>query len=579
MSQSGSNRPSAEKWDALVCAAMRRIQTWMFGLCSAAAENFVIREKAAAGAQIQCLKVASVFRSRRLRLRGVEPILGLNVRALDRARMSRDARFDGKFFIAITSTGIYCRPICPSRHAKRSNVRYFPTAASASAAGFRPCMRCRPEAAPGTPAWMGTSAVVRRALRLIDEGFLDRESVERLASRLGIGARHLHRLFLQHVGAAPLAMAQTRRLHFAKRLIDETQLPIVEIAFASGFRSIRRFNSAFLQTFDRSPRDVRRDHSADSVPRQTHEVTLKLSYRPPYDWNQVHDYLAARAVAGLERVDEHGYARTVRTAKDYAIVRVRPLADDALELAVYGAEPTALLTISSTARRVFDVASDPAVIVYAFQNDPLLGPLVQSCPGLRIPGAWDVFECAVRAILDQQATLSGDRELVSRFVQRAGPCVASGEHQLTYLFPTACELLRANLSCVGLTGSCAHTLRALAQAFHTGAIELSGTADNVCAKLSALPGVGERTAQYVALRALGEPDAFPTSDPALLRRLGAREQSTDSKQLAALSEAWRPWRGYAAMHLWRCCAEPVTETETKEIDEVGCPPGIRTPIC
>lgn len=465
--------------------------------------------------------------------------------------MSRDARFDGKFFIAVTSTRIYCRPICPSRHAKRSHVRYFPTAASASAAGFRPCMRCRPEAAPGTPAWLGTSAVVRRALRLIDEGFLDRESVETLAERLGIGARHLHRLFLQHVGAAPLAMAQTRRLHFAKRLIDETQLPIVEIAFASGFRSIRRFNSAFLQTFDRAPRDVRRDHLRAGNSRQGHEVTLKLCYRPPYDWIQVRDYLAAHAIAGVEKVDEKSYARTVRTAKGYAVVRVRPLADDALELGVYRAEPSALLGIASTARRVFDVASDPALIALAFQHDSLLGPLVQDCPGLRIPGAWDTFECAVRAMLGQHSGVSDGGRIVSRLVQHVGPSVPIEGHGLTHLFPSPCELLRADLSSVGITELRARAIRSLAQAFHSGEVDLSGPADSVCAKLSELPGLGEWSAQYVALRAMGEPDAFPASD-LLLRRMAATQPSLISfVQLESLAENWRPWRGYAAMHLWR----------------------------
>jgi AraC family transcriptional regulator of adaptative response / DNA-3-methyladenine glycosylase II len=227
---------------------------------------------------------------------------GLDNRALDRARISRDPRFDGKFFIAVTSTGIYCRPICPVRSPKRDNIRYYPTAAAAAAAGYRPCLRCRPEAAPGTPAWLGTSAVVRRALRLIEEGILDTSSVDKLAERLGIGARHLHRLFLQHVGAPPVVVAQTRRLHFAKRLLDETELPITDIALAAGFGSVRRFNSAFHQTYGRAPRELRRQRYQTS--RQQNEVALRLWYRPPYDWEQVADFLARRAVPGIERIDE-----------------------------------------------------------------------------------------------------------------------------------------------------------------------------------------------------------------------------------------------------------------------------------
>ena len=225
---------------------------------------------------------------------GMEEILGLDRSALDRARLSRDARFDGRFFIAVTSTGIYCRPICPSPTSKNTNVRYYATAAAAAEAGFRPCLRCRPEAAPGTPGWLGTSAVVRRALRLIQEGALDEISVEELAERIGIGARHLHRLFTQHVGASPIAVAQTRRLHFAKRLLDETDLPITQIALASGFGSLRRFNYTFQQTYNRAPRDIRRQRRGGIAAADADEVVLKLSFRPPYDWPQVVNTLSGK---------------------------------------------------------------------------------------------------------------------------------------------------------------------------------------------------------------------------------------------------------------------------------------------
>src|SRR5512143_569705 len=235
---------------------------------------------------------------------------GVDIRVLDRARISRDARFDGKFFIAVTSTGIYCRPICPVRTAKRDNVRYYPTAAAAAAAGYRPCLRCRPEAAPGTPAWLGTSAIVRRALALVQEGALDEGSVDALAARLGIGPRQLHRLFVAHVGAPPLAVAQTRRLHFAKRLIDETDIPMTQIAFASGFSSLRRFNDAFLRTYQRPPSALRRLRHADAAPARG-EVALRLAFRPPGGFDDLLRFLAARAIPGVERVDADGYARTV----------------------------------------------------------------------------------------------------------------------------------------------------------------------------------------------------------------------------------------------------------------------------
>lgn len=486
----------------------------------------------------------------------MKDILGLNVRALDRARISRDPRFDGKFFIAITSTRIYCRPICPSPHAKRKHVRYFPSAASAAAAGYRPCLRCRPEAAPGTPAWLGTSAVVRRALRLIDEGFLDRDSVERLAERLGIGARHLHRLFLQHVGASPVAMAQTRRLHFAKRLLDETQLPITEIAFAAGFKSIRRFNSAFHETFRRSPRDLRRQRCAAIVRAEEDEVVLRLSFRPPYDWLQVRDFVAARALPGVERVNEREYARTVSTARGHAVICVQPVeGEDALELRVRGTEPGALLQISSAARRAFDVAADPARIAVAFQPDPLLAPLVKRRPGLRIAGTWDAFECAVRAVLGQQISVAAVRILAGRLVARAGRTVPAASGGLTHLFPTPAELATANLDGLGLTPSRVLAVQTLARAVNDGQVDFASPTERICAALTALPGIGEWTAQYVALRALGEPDAFPASDLVLRRMAAAGGTPCSVKALQEKAQAWRPWRGYAAMHLWCASAD------------------------
>ena len=505
--------------------------------------------------------MASGIRTLRLWSPRMREILGLNVHALDRARISRDARFDGKFFIAITSTGIYCRPICPSPHAKRSHVRYYPSAAAAAAAGYRPCLRCRPEAAPGTPAWLGTSAVVRRALRLIDEGFLDHSSVDELAERLGIGARHLHRLCLQHVGAPPVAMAQTRRLHFAKRLLDETQLPITEIAFEAGFKSIRRFNSAFQQTFRRPPRDLRRPECAGTT-RDENEVVLRLAFRPPYDWTQVRDFLAARAVPGIERVEERGYERTVMTGRGFALISVRPVeGEDALELRVHGAEPGALLQISSAARYVFDVAADPARISATFQLDPLLAALVKRRPGLRIVGTWDAFECSVRAVLGQQISVAAARTLAGRLVARAGRPVPAARGGLTHLFPTPIELATADLYGLGLTGSRITALQALACAVAKGELDFEGDTEKICVALAALPGIGEWTAQYVALRALREPDAFPVSDLVLRRMAGAGDTPLSARALEARAEAWRPWRGYAAMHLW-CASADAAQTQT-----------------
>ena len=487
----------------------------------------------------------------------MDDILGLDERALDRARISRDARFDGKFFIAVTSTGIYCRPICPVRNAKRVHIRYYRTAAAAAEAGFRPCLRCRPEAAPGTPAWLGTSAVVRRALRLIDDGFLDQSSVDALAAQLGMGSRHLDRLFVTHVGASPIAVAQTRRLHFAKRLLDETNLPITGIALAAGFGSVRRFNDAFQSTYERSPRDLRKARNGVGSATAGDEVTLKLAFRPPYDWNQVRTFFATRAVPGIERVDEAGYARTVGCDRGHAVVHVRPLQDEhALELRVRGAAPSALFHLSSTARRVFDLGADPARIALAFDNDPLLAPLVRRRPGLRIPGVWDPFECAVRAVLGQQVSVAAGRTLVARLVRRAGQPVSTGIDGLTHLFPRPSAVASADLDGLGLTSARIGTLRALARAISDG-LDLNGAADDVIAGLTALPGIGAWTAQYVALRALGEPDAFPAADLVLRRVASASETPLTARALEARAEAWRPWRGYATLHLWlwRAAAE------------------------
>ena len=458
-----------------------------------------------------------------------EEILGLDHGALDRARVSRDPRFDGKFFIAVTSTGIYCRPVCPSRTSKSANVRYYATAAEAAEAGFRPCLRCRPEAAPGTPAWLGTSAVVKRALKLIGDGALDEASVDELAAGLGIGPRHLHRLFVQHVGASPMTVAQTRRLHFAKRLLDDTTLPITQIALAAGYRSLRRFNSAFHGAYGRSPRELRRHRSGAPAD----EVVLRLAYRPPYDWAQVSDALAARAAPGVERVDRQGYARTVASDRGHALVRVRPLAgENALELRVSGAAPAQLFQLSASVRRMFDLAADPARIAHAFRADPLLAALLERRPGVRIPGAWDAFECVVRTVV-------GDKpKALESLVARAGrPLARSPADGLTHLFPTPHALLGTEP---------AGALRDLCLAIAGGAIDLAGPVDDVVADLAAMPGLGADAAQRVALLGLGEPDAFPSGD-AVLRKMAA---IAGPGALAERAEAWRPWRGYAAVHLW-----------------------------
>jgi AraC family transcriptional regulator of adaptative response / DNA-3-methyladenine glycosylase II len=481
----------------------------------------------------------------------VRPIPGLTERALDRARASRDARFDGRFFIAVTSTRIYCRPICPAPSPKRANVRYYATAAAAIEAGFRPCLRCRPEAAPGSPAWRGTSAIVSRALRLIDDGVVDRGSVASLAARVGVGPRHLHRLFVQHVGASPATVAHTRRLLFAKRLIDETHLPLTQVALAAGFRSLRRFNDTFQVTYGRSPRELRKRRRTSLAPATREAVVLRLAYRPPYDWEHITGFLSRRALPGVERVDRHEYARTIAIGDGHAVVTVRPIAGEpALELRVLGAPPASLFSIAATARRVFDLGCDPAGVRAALRHDPLLGRLASTRPGIRIPGAWDPFECAVRAVLGQQVSLAAGRTFVSRLVDLAGRPCSTGIEGLTRVFPTPAAVAGADLSNLGLTAARTGTLRALARAVASGTVDVTRPSDEVMAALTSLPGIGDWTAQYVALRALGEPDAFPSGDLVLRRQAGGLGRPLTTASLMGRAEAWRPWRGYAVMLLW-----------------------------
>jgi AraC family transcriptional regulator, regulatory protein of adaptative response / DNA-3-methyladenine glycosylase II len=475
----------------------------------------------------------------------------LDIRALDRARISRDPRFDGKFFIAVTSTRIYCRPICPVRSPKPANIRYYFSAAAAAEAGYRPCLRCRPEAAPGTPAWQGTSAVVKRALRLIEEGILDSASVNELAGKVGVGPRHLHRLFLQHVGASPIVLAQTRRLHFAKRLLDETSLPITEIALAAGFGSVRRFNSVFRQTYKRAPRDLRRQTGTAPVLHPTDEVTLKLAFRPPYDFARLLAFLRDGAIRGVEVVDASSYSRTVSVGNGDAIVRVSLVSDaNALELRVRGADPSDLFSTSAAVRRTFDISADPAQVAQALQSDRLLGPLVARSPGLRIPGAWDPFECSVRAILGERIGRGGAHTVITRLVESLGMPIKNPLPGLTTLFPTPRQIAESNLRDVGLSKGRIEILKRFALAVVAHRIDFGTPLDEIIAALTKETGAQNWIAQYVALRSLGEPDAFPAADPILRRIVAKNMRAVSEAELASRSQAWRPWRAYAAMYLW-----------------------------
>ena len=469
----------------------------------------------------------------------------------DRARRSRDARFDGRFFIGVTSTKIYCRPICPARSPKDENIRYFPTAAAAEAAGLRPCLRCRPEASPGTPAWFGTSSVVSRGLRLIGEGALDGAGVDRLADRLGVTARHLRRLFLQYLGAKPLQVALTRRAHFAKKLLDETALPFNQVATAAGFGSLRRFNSHIRRTYSRTPTALRR--LARQAGRcDTESYRFCLAYRPPYDWDAMLAFLAARATPGVESVGDRSYSRTITVDGKHGSISVVPSASGAaLELDVRFPEPRSLLFIVERVRRMFDLGADPAAIADHLGADPLLREPLRRHPGLRTPGAWHGFELSVRAILGQQISVRGATTIAGRVAGMFGAPVETGTG-LTTLFPTPAQLADAPLEKAGVVPARANAIRTLAQRVSDGTIVFSCTAGP--AVLTSISGIGDWTAQYIAMRALGEPDAFPSGDLILCRQAGC----LTPRSLEQRSSEWRPWRAYAVMLLWRSAQDQVT---------------------
>ena len=476
----------------------------------------------------------------------------LDWRICSRARLSRDARFDGKFFIAVLSTRIYCRPICPARTCNESNVRYYASAAAAAEAGFRPCLRCRPESSPGTPAWMGTSSTVSRALRLIGESGLEDGGVEVLAERLGVGSRHLRRLFLRHLGATPMAVAQTRRLHFAKKLIDETSLPMNQIALASGFGCVRRFNAGIRKVYHRTPTQIRRLMRKTKL-QPGNQYLFRLHFRPPYHWEGMLAFLAARATPGVECVEQGCYRRTISlNGRDGYFEVSIDQERSALAVKIEFGDPRSLFFIVERIRAMFDLNADWSAIVQSLISDPALIERVQSDPGLRVPGCWNGFELATRAILGQQITVKGATALAGRLTASFGRPLSSAKG-LTHLFPTPEVLADARLASIGLTGARAETIRLLARAVAEGKLKFEGVVDSDAfqQQLCEISGIGKWTAQYVAMRALGEPDAFPSSDLGLLRAMGLRSSS----ELEERAEAWRPWRAYAAMYLWKIASQ------------------------
>jgi AraC family transcriptional regulator, regulatory protein of adaptative response / DNA-3-methyladenine glycosylase II len=473
-----------------------------------------------------------------------------------RALQSRDARFDGLIFVGVSSTGIYCRPICPAGTAKFENCTFFGSAAAAQDAGYRPCLRCRPETAPDLASWRGTSNTVSRALALIADGALDgnENSVEKLAERLGLGERQLRRLFLQHLGASPISVAQTRRVLFAKQLIHDTQMSMTDVAMAAGFGSVRRFNETFRDLFHRPPIALRRKHSTRH---EGKDVTLRLRYRPPYDWDCMLDFLRSRAIAGVEVVEDDRYLRTVEIDGAMGSLEVtHEPGRQSLNVSILFSDVRMLPSIVTRVRRLFDLGADIGTIGDHLSGDPVLAPLVAQRPGLRAPGGWDGFEIAVRAVLGQQISVVAARRLAGQLVALHGRVVPKPfriHPGLSRAFPTAKRLAAAASIGLAMPTARLSALQAVAQAaladpslFHP-----FGSIEETVTRLRAIRGIGEWTAQYIALRAIREMDAFPATDIGLLRSVAAMdgEKSTPASLLNR-AESWRPWRAYAAQHLW-----------------------------
>lgn len=486
-----------------------------------------------------------------------------------KAIQSRDARFDGRFYTGVASTGIYCRPVCPAQTPLSRNVHFYPSAAAAEAAGFRACRRCRPDTGPGSPDWNARADLVDRALRLIAEGVMDDGGVKGLAHRLAVSERHLHREFVAEVGAGPLALARTRRAQTARLLIGETDMPLTEIAYAAGFASIRQFNESMRDSFGCSPSELRRDTPAAKD--GAGWLTLRLGVRPPFDSEFLLGFLAKRSVTGIEEVAGGRYRRTLclRHARGAAELEF-PAAKEAdvpgggrLLLRLKLEDMRDLGTAVQRCRSLIDLDVDPQAVAEVLSRDPALAPLVAARPGLRVPGTVDAWEIAARAILGQQVSVAGARTLAGRLVVALGEPLAESDGALTHLFPRPVAIVDADLRGLGLPVARAEALRTLATAVSTGTLALDRGAGwgETEAALLALPGVGPWTASYIALRGLGDPDAFPAGDLGLRRAFERLGLPADRESVASRAEGWRPWRAYAAMHLWESLSDPREEAK------------------
>ena len=475
--------------------------------------------------------------------------------ALYRAVESRDARWDGRVFVGVTSTDIYCRPICPVPMPRKEHVRFYASAASAERAGFRACRRCRPEQSPGSPDWDVRADLVGRALRLISGGMADETGVDGVARALAVSPRHLHRLFVRELGVGPAEIARTRRAGLAKQLLDETDLSSTDVAFTAGFRSLRAYNGALQRSFGRNPTEIRAHRRGGGGPAGP-GVRLRLAYRAPLDVAGLFDFVAARAIPGVEAVDDRSIRRAIRTAGGTAMIRLVPAADaPAIDLMVDEVGPGELAGLVRAARRSLDLDADPAAIDAALATDPIVGPLVDAAPGRRLPGAFDPWATTVLAIVAQGTALASARAAAGRLAAAFGEPAAVDDQVVDRLFPSPELLAGVDLAAIeglGVPRRRLATVAELARRVADKSIDLEGGGDQRATReaLLSVPGVGPWTAAYVAMRVLRDPDAFPPGDAAIRAAFRRRGLAADDRSIARAAEAWRPWRGYAVAHLW-----------------------------
>jgi AraC family transcriptional regulator, regulatory protein of adaptative response / DNA-3-methyladenine glycosylase II len=480
------------------------------------------------------------------------------------AAVSKDARFDGVFFGAVTTTGIYCRPSCPAMTPKRENMRFYPTAAAAQQAGFRACKRCRPDASPGSPEWNIRADMTARAMRLIADGIVDREGVEGLASSLGYEQRQVRRVLTAELGASPLALARAQRAQTARVLVETTSLPMGDIAFAAGFASIRQFNATILEIFDTPPTRLRESAARAARSRRGAPasppgvVCLRLPYRPPIDLPRLFGYLAARAVPGVEEVTAGEYRRTITLPNGRGLLSLRIIdSPNWVECELELDDLRDVTAAVQRCRRLLDLDADPDAVSGYLSGDEVIGPLARACPGRRSPGHVDGDELAMRAVLGQQVSIAAARRLGGRLAAEYGKPLARPSGTLTHCFPDAATVAAADPSALPMPAARARALVTLASALASGDIALHPGADRdeAAARLLALPGVGPWTVAYISMRALSDPDAFPATDGGVLKALARLGTGVPA------AARWRPWRSYAVHHLWASLERPAPEPQ------------------